>query len=110
MKRTVTVIGGGTGSFHILSGLRRQPELEIRSIVTMMDSGGDSGRLRDEFGLLPPGDVDALAAAIIRLAKDRELSVRMGEKGYEFVKENYDWERSLDMMAETYHRLINEKK
>jgi uncharacterized cofD-like protein len=64
MKRTVTVIGGGTGSFHILSGLRRQPELEIRSIVTMMDSGGDSGRLRDEFGLLPPGDVRRCLVAL----------------------------------------------
>lgn len=64
MTRTVTVIGGGTGSFHILSGLRRIPDLEIRSIVTMMDSGGDSGRLRDEFGLLPPGDVRRCLVAL----------------------------------------------
>jgi len=64
MTRAVTVIGGGTGSFHILSGLRRLPDLEIRSIVTMMDSGGDSGRLRDEFGLLPPGDVRRCLVAL----------------------------------------------
>ena len=49
MTRAVVVIGGGTGSFHVLSGLRGLPGLEIRSIVTMMDAGGDSGRLRDEF-------------------------------------------------------------
>ena len=64
MKRAVTVIGGGTGSFHVLSGLRRRSELEIRSIVTMMDSGGDSGRLRDEFGLLPPGDLRRCLVAL----------------------------------------------
>ena len=74
--------------------------------------GGVPEVMRDgETGLLvPAGDVDQLATAIIRLTKDRELSVRMGDRGYEFVKENYDWEKSLDMMAETYHRLIHEKK
>jgi len=64
VKRSVTVIGGGTGSFHVLTGLRARPGLEIRSIVTMMDSGGDSGRLRDEFGLLPPGDVRRCLVAL----------------------------------------------
>jgi glycosyltransferase involved in cell wall biosynthesis len=74
--------------------------------------GGVPEVMRDgETGLLlPPGDVDALAAAIIRLATDRELAVTMGERGFESAKENYDWEKSLDMMAETYHRLIHEKK
>jgi uncharacterized cofD-like protein len=62
--RSVTVIGGGTGSFHVLSGLRTLRDIEIRSIVTMMDSGGDSGRLRDEFGLLPPGDVRRCLVAL----------------------------------------------
>lgn len=46
--RTLAVIGGGTGSFHVLCGLRERPEVEVRSIVTRMDPGGDSGRLRDE--------------------------------------------------------------
>ena len=58
------MIGGGTGSFHVLSGLRRRPDLEICSVVTMMDSGGDSGRLRDEFGLLPPGDLRRCLVAL----------------------------------------------
>jgi uncharacterized cofD-like protein len=60
----VTVIGGGTGSFNVLSGLRHHAHLAIRSIVTMMDSGGDSGRLRDEFGVLPPGDVRRCLVAL----------------------------------------------
>ena len=68
--RAVAVIGGGTGSFHILSGLRHHPELEINSIVTMMDSGGDSGRLRDEFGVLPPGD---LRRCLIALSDESKL-------------------------------------
>ena len=62
--RTVTVIGGGTGSFHVLTGLRELADLEVRSIVTMMDSGGDSGRLRDEFGVLPPGDLRRCLVAL----------------------------------------------
>ncbi len=64
MPRAVTVIGGGTGSFNVLSGLRGFRDLHIRSIVTMMDSGGDSGRLRDEFGVLPPGDVRRCLVAL----------------------------------------------
>jgi uncharacterized cofD-like protein len=62
--RTVSVIGGGTGSFHVLTGLRQQGAFEVRSIVTMMDSGGDSGRLRDEFGVLPPGDLRRCLVAL----------------------------------------------
>ncbi len=55
MKRIVT-IGGGTGSFAILRGLRDHP-IEITAVVNIFDSGGSSGVLRDEFGVLPPGDV-----------------------------------------------------
>ncbi len=64
MKYAVTIIGGGTGSFNILSGLKDYDHLHIQSIVTMMDSGGDSGRLRDEFGVLPPGDVRRCLVAL----------------------------------------------
>ena len=55
MKRVVT-IGGGSGSFAILRGLKNFP-LDITAVVNMFDSGGSSGVLRDEFGVLPPGDV-----------------------------------------------------
>lgn len=65
-----TVVGGGTGSFSLLSGLRPYRELDLRSIVTMMDSGGDSGRLRDEFGVLPPGD---LRRCLVALSEESEL-------------------------------------
>ncbi len=54
--KRIVVIGGGTGSFTILSGLKRYPP-HLTAVVTMTDSGGSSGRLRDEFGILPPGDL-----------------------------------------------------
>ncbi|MBS1789013.1 MAG: YvcK family protein [Acidobacteria bacterium] len=66
---TVSVIGGGTGSFSVLSGLGPYENLQINSIVTMMDSGGDSGRLRDEFGMLPPGDVRRCLVALSEESK-----------------------------------------
>lgn len=55
MKKVVT-IGGGTGTFTVLSGLKSYP-LELSAIVTMSDDGGSTGKLRDEFGVLPPGDL-----------------------------------------------------
>lgn len=56
MKNIVT-IGGGTGSFTILSGLKDIPDVQITAIVSMADDGGSTGVLRDELGVLPPGDV-----------------------------------------------------
>jgi uncharacterized cofD-like protein len=56
MKKIVT-IGGGTGQFTLLSGLKKIPDFSITAIISMADSGGSSGRLRDELGALPPGDV-----------------------------------------------------
>jgi uncharacterized cofD-like protein len=55
MKR-ITVIGGGTGTFVVLSGLKKY-DVDLSVIVSMMDSGGSTGRLRDQLGVLPPGDV-----------------------------------------------------
>lgn len=52
----VVVIGGGTGSYTALVGLKRHP-VNLTAVVSMADDGGSSGRLRDEFGHLPPGDV-----------------------------------------------------
>lgn len=57
------VIGGGTGSYTALRGLKRYP-LELTAIVTMMDSGGSSGRLRDELGVLPPADIKQCLVAL----------------------------------------------
>jgi uncharacterized cofD-like protein len=55
LKQRVVTIGGGTGHYTLLRGLRTECE-RLTAIVSMMDSGGSSGRLRDEYGILPPGD------------------------------------------------------
>lgn len=62
MKR-VCVIGGGTGSYTVLTGLKNY-DLDISAIVAMSDDGGSSGKLRDEFGILPPGDVRKCITAL----------------------------------------------
>jgi uncharacterized cofD-like protein len=60
---SIVVIGGGTGQFTILRGLKNY-RVELSAIVTMMDDGGSSGVLRDEFGTLPPGDVRRCLVAL----------------------------------------------
>jgi uncharacterized cofD-like protein len=55
-KKNVVVIGGGTGTFTALTGLKKYP-VNLTAIVAMSDSGGSTGILRDELGVLPPGDV-----------------------------------------------------
>ncbi len=56
-KIKVVCLGGGTGLPGLLSGLKHNPWLDITAVVSMFDSGGSSGELRDRFGILPPGDV-----------------------------------------------------
>ena len=63
-KRRVVVIGGGTGTFTVLSGLRAYGDLDLSAIVTMADDGGSTGRLRDEYGVLPPGDLRQCLVAL----------------------------------------------
>src|SRR3989338_1638409 len=62
MKKVV-VIGGGTGNFVVLSGLKNYP-VELSAIVSMADDGGSTGILCDELGVLPPGDVRQCLVAL----------------------------------------------
>ena len=62
-RRRVVVIGGGTGTSIVLSGLKAYP-LELTAIVPVTDDGGSTGRLRDEFGFLPVGDMRQCLAAL----------------------------------------------
>ena len=52
----VAAIGGGTGLSTLLLGLKEYTD-NITAIVTVTDDGGGSGVLRDEYGMLPPGDI-----------------------------------------------------
>ncbi|MCA9460036.1 MAG: YvcK family protein [Nanoarchaeota archaeon] len=58
-NKTIVCIGGGTGLYSLLSGLKKfaSDKNSIKAIVTTMDSGGSSGKLRTQFGILPPGDI-----------------------------------------------------
>ncbi len=83
MKKVVT-IGGGTGSFALLSGLKKYP-IELSAIVSMADDGGSTGILRDELGVLPPGDVrQCLVALSDTPDRLRELmNYRFAEGGFD---------------------------
>jgi len=59
-------VGGGTGLPSLIGGLKSNPWLSVNAVVTMFDSGGSSGQLRDELGVLPPGDVLKCALALAR--------------------------------------------
>lgn len=84
----VVTISGGTGSYVALMGLKKYP-LKLTAIVTMSDSGGSSGKLRDELGVLPPGDV---RQCLVALAESPRLLREMfsyrfeegGLKGHSF--------------------------
>src|SRR6476620_3533331 len=65
-KLNLGCFGGGTGLPSLLGGLKNNPWLEVHAVVTMFDSGGSSGQLRDELGVLPPGDVLKCALALAR--------------------------------------------
>lgn len=59
----IVVIGGGTGLSTLLRGLKTY-SANITAVVTVADDGGSSGRLREEFGVLPPGDIRNCLAAL----------------------------------------------
>jgi len=87
-KLKVVTLGGGTGSYTLLSGLKNY-SVEINAIVGMADDGGSTGRLRDELGVLPPGDVRqclvALSGASRELRELMQYRFRAGDlKGHTF--------------------------
>jgi len=63
LKAAVVALGGGHGLHASLSALRHVVD-ELTAIVTVADNGGSSGRLREEFGVLPPGDLRMALAAL----------------------------------------------
>jgi uncharacterized cofD-like protein len=72
-KLKIVSIGGGTGLSTLLRGLKRSAA-DVAAIVTVTDDGGSSGRLRDEFGILPPGDI---RNCMIALSEDENLMARL---------------------------------
>lgn len=80
-RKKIVTVGGGTGSYTLLSGLKKYP-VDLTAIVSMADDGGSTGRLRDELGVLPPGDVRQCLVALSESSKQlRELMQYRFEKG-----------------------------
>ena len=76
-EKKIVTIGGGTGMSTMLRGLKKHTR-KITAIVTVMDDGGGSGRLREDMGILPPGDIRncLLALAEVEPAMEALLSHR----------------------------------
>ena len=87
--KKVVVIGGGSGSSVALKGLKNY-DIDITAIVTMFDSGGSTGILRDEFGYPSFGD---LRQCLLALASDKNDKVSALKKvlDFRFDSKTYDW-------------------
>ena len=73
IQKRIVIIGGGTGTFTVLGALKKLP-VHLTAIVSMADDGGATGILRDQYGVLPPGDIRrALVALSPRSATLRKL-------------------------------------
>lgn len=68
----IVVIGGGTGTYTVLLGLKKYA-VDLSVIVTMMDSGGSNRVIRDEFGLLPTSDIRQCMVALSSEDSDQTL-------------------------------------
>ena len=71
-KKRVVVIGGGTGTYTVLTGLKKYP-VDLSVIVSMTDSGGSNRVIRDEFGLLPTSDLRQCLVALSSDSTDETL-------------------------------------
>lgn len=72
MVKKVVVIGGGSGTSVVLNGLKQHP-VELTAIVSVADSGGSTGRLRDEFGFQPVGDLRQSLAALAETGSEQSI-------------------------------------
>lgn len=77
-KQKIVTFGGGTGHFHLLNGLRELNETSlISAVVGCWDSGGSSGRLRTELGILPPGDIRRCLLALMEDYEQQRVAQRL---------------------------------
>lgn len=83
IKRKIVTIGGGTGTFVVLSGLKKLDNVRLTAVVSVVDDGGSTGRLRDAYGFLPPGDA---RQALVALADDADGGLIRQLFSYRFTK------------------------
>lgn len=96
IPKHIVVIGGGTGTFVVLKGLKHTPH-HLAAIVSMADSGGSNKRIRDEFGLLPTSDIRQCLVA---------LSNENGEAGLLRKLFMYRFEKGTGISGMTFGNLF----
>ena len=80
----IVSIGGGTGLSTLLRGLKQQ-QAELAAVVSVTDDGGSSGRLREELGVLPPGDI---RNCMVALSEDEALMSRLFQHRFSSIGSN----------------------
>jgi uncharacterized cofD-like protein len=93
-NKKIVVIGGGTGVFTVLTGLKPYFD-DLTAIVTMADDGGSTGILREEFGILPPGDIRRALIAL-SATNDKMLSQLF----------SYRFEQGLGLTGHSFGNLL----
>lgn len=84
-KKKIVMIGGGTGTYAVLSGLKNY-DLDLSAVVAVTDSGGSAGKLRDEFGYLPVGDIRQCIVALSEEGKGHGDNLMRELFNYRFQK------------------------
>src|SRR3990172_7751816 len=85
LKPKIVCIGGGTGTFTVLRGLR-QFSNSLSAVVGMADDGGSNRRLRDEFGMLPTSDIRQCLVALAKVDGDERDNLLRKLFMYRFSK------------------------
>ncbi len=93
MRKKVVVMGGGTGTFPVVAGLKTlvDPQVDLSTIIAVSDSGGSTGKIRDEFGFQPVGDLRQSLAALAENEGEqwiRKILLYRFEKGTGLVGHN----------------------
>jgi uncharacterized cofD-like protein len=73
--KSFVIIGGGTGTFSVLTGLKKYTD-NITAVVSMADSGGSAKKERDEWGLLPSSDIRKSLLALADISTENSMLLR----------------------------------
>lgn len=89
-NKTIVCIGGGTGLFSLLSGLKTKvsDKNTIKAIVTTLDNGGSSGKLITQYGVLPPGDI---RNCLVALSEETEVLNKLFQYRFDEKLDNHNF-------------------